>query len=365
VTDIKKVISRWGYDPNEFELEEIQKSMAGLGLHLSHPVMKKQIQRNLDYQITFKDFDIRIKSIIRLGRDSCSRESYILRYGETYGPRLLENRLNSISEKSKGPCPSKAITRERLGDERWKEYCEKRSRTYEKNKTLGQYSHMNQPENFDPGVWKKKYQKAAEANSKITGKRRDNRSLGSMIKRHGAEKGRREYKRLNKLSSLSQSLEGLIEKYGKVEGTKKRLEWTKKSCSNSGFSKIANSLFDNIKSELGIDCSYGTGEKALFLDPSESIVLGQLLIYPDFTFNNKIIEFYGDYWHANPRRYQKSETFLNGKTAQEIWDRDKIRESIIQNRGHELLIIWESEYKKEPERVLKKCLKLIGENNVG
>ena len=57
---------------------------------------------------------------------------------------------------------------------------------------------------------------------------------------------------------------------------------------------------------------------------------------------NKVIELYGDYWHANPKKYDGD--YFNDLiklTAQEIWERDRKREREIIEAGYKLKIIWE------------------------
>lgn len=61
---------------------------------------------------------------------------------------------------------------------------------------------------------------------------------------------------------------------------------------------------------------------------------------------NLVIEINGDYWHANPKYFQ-SEDFLNMnsklKTAQELWDRDRIKLDKAINKGYKTIVIWEDE----------------------
>lgn len=61
---------------------------------------------------------------------------------------------------------------------------------------------------------------------------------------------------------------------------------------------------------------------------------------------NLIIECYGDYWHCNPRKY-KSDFFQKnvGLLAADIWERDKRRETAIQE-SHKLVTIWEMDWKR-------------------
>lgn len=76
--------------------------------------------------------------------------------------------------------------------------------------------------------------------------------------------------------------------------------------------------------------------------------------------NKKVIEFNGDYWHCNPKKY-KFDFFNKRKqmTAQEIWDRDKLRIDSIKSEGYEVLVIWESDYNKNKEKIIEKCLNFL------
>lgn len=71
--------------------------------------------------------------------------------------------------------------------------------------------------------------------------------------------------------------------------------------------------------------------------------------------NKKIIEFNGDYWHCNPKIYTEDFVVLqSGKTAKEIWERDRLKRKSAEQRGFTLLEIWEEEYIKFPSLTLKK-----------
>ena len=59
---------------------------------------------------------------------------------------------------------------------------------------------------------------------------------------------------------------------------------------------------------------------------------------------NTCIEFFGDYWHCNPNKYQSNFIHPESKlTAQDIWDRDKIRLERIKSQGYNIFVIWESD----------------------
>jgi G:T-mismatch repair DNA endonuclease (very short patch repair protein) len=67
------------------------------------------------------------------------------------------------------------------------------------------------------------------------------------------------------------------------------------------------------------------------------------LLLPEY---NLVIEYYGTYWHCDPRKYEKD--YYNqkkNKTAQQIWDYDLTREKHIKESGYTLMIIWEDDFK--------------------
>lgn len=83
----------------------------------------------------------------------------------------------------------------------------------------------------------------------------------------------------------------------------------------------------------------------------------------DIKHNNKIIEFNGDYWHANPNtKNWKNESKLHSqrkKTAKEIWEYDKNKIQVATNNGYDILVIWEADYKKDKEKAIKECINFL------
>ena len=81
--------------------------------------------------------------------------------------------------------------------------------------------------------------------------------------------------------------------------------------------------------------------------------------YFDFT-KKKVIEFNGDYWHCNPSKYD--ENFIHpllNLDAGTIWENENKKLEWIRRRNYKVLVIWESEYRKEPKQVLQKCIDFI------
>lgn len=176
------------------------------------------------------------------------------------------------------------------------------------------------------------------------------------IEKYGEEK----YEIYRKLKGYSSSKEGYIKKYG-IEKYIERINNLKILLRNNGFnkhSKISIELFLSIEKEIGEECFYGENEKIIQFYNDEKY----FCFYVDFMYKNKIIEFYGDYFHANPKLY-KFNKIIGSKykfnTAEKIWERDKLREELIINRGYDILIIWEKDYKDNKEEIKNKCIKWI------
>jgi G:T-mismatch repair DNA endonuclease (very short patch repair protein) len=69
-----------------------------------------------------------------------------------------------------------------------------------------------------------------------------------------------------------------------------------------------------------------------------------------------VIEFNGDYWHANPNIY-KDGTIIRGRTAIEIQQRDKKKLQTALDLGFRVLTIWEAEYKVCKLETIEKVIK--------
>jgi hypothetical protein len=147
-----------------------------------------------------------------------------------------------------------------------------------------------------------------------------------------------------------------IKKYGLEEGTKrfndrqnKWLNSFKKSIKNASkngiaSSNIANNFFNIVESIIN------GGER--------EVIKGKYSF--DFIFKNKIIEFNGDYWHMNPKIYdEKCVNKTINMTAREVWDRDKKKLKYAKNHNYDMYVVWESDYKNNPDETLKKCIKFL------
>lgn len=73
---------------------------------------------------------------------------------------------------------------------------------------------------------------------------------------------------------------------------------------------------------------------------------------------NILIEYNGDYWHCNPKKYQ-SDYFhkKKGLLAKEIWQNDLKKKIIAEENGYKLFIIWEADYMFNKEFEINEIIK--------
>lgn len=160
------------------------------------------------------------------------------------------------------------------------------------------------------------------------------------------------------------TIEKCIKKYGEVEGNrifKERQDKWKEKLNKSFYengdgrspqSKFANEIKESICNILNIEVP----KKEKWICSQD----GKLRCSYDFTYGKKIIEFNGDFWHMNPVKY-KSDYFnkRTNKTAQQKWKEDKEKIDLAKNNGYQVLIIWETDYVRDKNKVIDLCLQYL------
>lgn len=209
-------------------------------------------------------------------------------------------------------------------------------------------------------------------------KRRENPELYSAVTQtqigYWLNKGFSEEEAKEKLSERQTtfSLDICIDKYGEEDGIKRFNErqdkWTNSLNEGGnlkiGYSKCSqdlfNSLIDNyINEDLeGVLFAINGGEFKIHRDE------GGVWMYDFVDLNRKkIIEYHGDMFHGNPKKYSANDfphPFRKNITAQEMWDKDKLKMECAKNSGFEILVIWDSDYRwGNKQKVIDKCLKFL------
>jgi hypothetical protein len=83
-------------------------------------------------------------------------------------------------------------------------------------------------------------------------------------------------------------------------------------------------------------------------DPTRSFIY-------DIRLENKLIEYNGDHWHANPATYTEDRKICSGVVAKDVWTKDALKQQVAEASGFQLLIIWESDFLKNPQSVIELC----------
>lgn len=106
--------------------------------------------------------------------------------------------------------------------------------------------------------------------------------------------------------------------------------WTGKKANGIRISKPQRKLFEEVKKQ----------HSDAILESWLSDVQMSVDIY--IPSEKRVIEFYGDYWHCNPKKY--SPNYYNTQVrlkAKDIWKRDEQRKRILETNGYKVEIIWE------------------------
>lgn len=173
------------------------------------------------------------------------------------------------------------------------------------------------------------------------------------------------------------SLEKCIQKYGEDVGRQKWKErqtrWQETIYNKSQeeiddinerkglgkASKVSQELFKSLNRKTARYDANG-GEKGIKLNNGTNV-------YPDFLDGNKIIEFYGDLWHANPLFFSATDVPASkisskaNSTSEDIWSRNVYRVNKLIEENYKVLIIWENDFRLNKKETIEKCLNFLNE----
>ena len=175
--------------------------------------------------------------------------------------------------------------------------------------------------------------------------------------RYWIEKGYSEEEAKLKVHERQQtfSLEKCIQKYGEDVGRevfeKRQEKWQKtlhdtfnKTGKGIAQSNLCRNIISKIKdSGLNIETEFLVGKYSF-----------------DIKLSKKLIEINGDYWHCNPKLFDKS--FFNKvskKYAWEIWKKDSKKIQLATKNGYKVLTVWESECNEDFDGVIQKCIDFL------
>lgn len=169
------------------------------------------------------------------------------------------------------------------------------------------------------------------------------------------------------------TLEKCIAKYGEDAGRARwearQQKWSTSFAANKskgGISRVAEDFVSWLPHGPDIHTSLNNGELSLKTPmPSDGSTKIRYRSYrPDYVnaTTKKIIEFYGDYYHANPIKYTDPSITLLNMTVQQRWDRDAMRVRALREYEYQVLVVWEREYRYQKEETISKCLQFLAES---
>ena len=229
------------------------------------------------------------------------------------------------------------------GTERWNSYCKKQA---DSNKF--EYKHEKH------GMTYEEYDEYNKSRA-VT--------LDNMIKRYGVQDGLFHWNQYVERQRYTCTLEYFIEKYGDTIGTEKYNDFVeKRNTSNRLFgpSAISLEMFDKLIKNYK--------NNIVYYDENEySVHTNKLCLYHVDYYDktlNIIIEFYGDFFHLNPKIYDAD--FIQFKhhekaiLAKNRWQHDKARiDDIQQTLNCKVIIVWESTYKNDKKGTINSLIQMI------
>lgn len=159
-------------------------------------------------------------------------------------------------------------------------------------------------------------------------------------------------------------LYGVYHPSQRQEIKEKKIKSRLKNKGNNLYSKSSQKLFWNVYNQLENKEHIYFGE--LNKEFGQYDIINKKGYFYDFvdTINKKVIEFNGDYWHMNPLIYESTSFNKSVQlTAQEIWNNDCQKIKYINSMNYDVLVIWHSEYKKNKEFVINKCLEFLAQKH--
>lgn len=218
-------------------------------------------------------------------------------------------------------------------------------------------------------------------------------TLDNMISRHGIEEGTRKWDQYRDRQRETCSRDYFIKTYGSDDGAAKYdafakgrargIDWYMEKYGADGESMYIQSmedlgarfkLYSKVSQEFCVDVERILEERGLFhtyyatKNKEFGSMDGPTKKYYFYDFVNidlmLCIEFNGDLYHGNPAMYDGSDIppFINNtKTANELWEKDRIKNHVLEKRGFLVVTVWERDYYDRKEIVLNNIKEVVNE----
>ncbi len=293
-----------------------------------------------------------------------SYDKFVLKYGKIEGSRRYDEWIKLTS----GSIESFILRHgEEEGRRRYDEFCRRSANTkdrfierYGQEEGIRRYeSHKENHKSSSPRTLQYWISDADGDIMEALSRLRDfqSRDVNFFVKKYGIEEGHKKYAEMNKKKSNNSTFKYYQERYGVEEGKRRFLNKLIKN--NGRRSKISDSFGKTLSlflQDIGL-----SSKKEVQIKDYDNLCTYFIDFYvPEIAL---IVEFYGDYWHANPSIYSEDYTIRGDKKARDIWESDKDRSDRVSNLMEgETIVVWEGEWKKEGTLIIKGIINYIKEN---
>lgn len=142
--------------------------------------------------------------------------------------------------------------------------------------------------------------------------------------------------------------------YDKIDGLREQRGKLFSACWKDGRTHVH--FYQNHKSPIEQSLCEEIKTLGFSIETEKKLKYGKNNIYsltPDIIVEGRIVvEFYGDYFHGNPRMFKPTDVIGFGQTAQEKWKKDRIREKRLKEMGYGFYVVWENDLKNRREETL-------------
>ena len=182
------------------------------------------------------------------------------------------------------------------------------------------------------------------------------------VEKYGCAEGSKKFKEV--CAQKSNTLDTFIQRYGEIIGKEKWEHLAKQKAQYRRQSKLANNLFDSINQHLSTE-----RQTSVFFDSKNYEYFfakkGHKTMFVDFycASSNKVIEFAGDYWHGNPKKYKPDFYNPQAKASAQTLLKNTLKrnETLINEYGCKVLLIWESDFIENREQIINQCIDFLNE----
>lgn len=119
--------------------------------------------------------------------------------------------------------------------------------------------------------------------------------------------------------------------------------------------------FCNVTNNLVLPKYKNKNPYIFFTDRKTRKKINKKVFIPDFFIKdeNLVVEFFGDYWHANPKFNSHNDIILN-TCASNIWESDYERINFLKKQYDvDTILIWENDFRKNPEKTINNLINEI------